>query len=100
MPTYIALSKYTQKGIESISQSAERHAAQQAEFQRIGVRTKDLYLTMGRYDIVNIMEAPDDATMARMALTIGSWGFLRTETLRAFSLEEYREIIGSLGASG
>lgn len=96
MPMYIALTNYTQKGIEGIKESAQRHGAQQEVFRALGVTSKDLYLTMGRYDIVHVMEAPDDETMARMALTINSWGWVRTETLRAFTIDEYRRLVESV----
>ena len=57
---------------------------------------RTFYLTMGRYDIVAISEAPDDGAAAKVALAIGSAGNVSTETLRAFTEEEYREIIAAL----
>ena len=63
---------------------------------RYGSELKAFYLTMGRYDIVTISEAPDDAAAAKVALTVGSAGNVTTETLRAFTEDEYREIIAAL----
>lgn len=63
---------------------------------RHGSELKAFYLTMGRYDIVVIIEAPDDATAAKVALTVGSSGDISTETLRAFSEDEFREIVAAL----
>jgi uncharacterized protein with GYD domain len=63
---------------------------------RYGSELKAFYLTMGRYDIVTISEAPDDATAAKVALTVGSAGNVTTETLRAFNEDEYREIVAAL----
>jgi uncharacterized protein with GYD domain len=57
---------------------------------------KAFYLVTGQYDAVVISEAPDDATVAKFALGNASMGFIRTETLRAFSEDEYRNIVGSL----
>jgi uncharacterized protein with GYD domain len=93
VPTYIALTKYTQKGIEAIADSARRHAEQQETFRRLGVVSKDLYLTMGSYDLVHVMEAPDDETMMKLSLTLNSWGWVRTETLRAFTVDEFRRLV-------
>jgi uncharacterized protein with GYD domain len=96
MPTYIGLCKYTQKGIEAVKDSANRHDAQQAAFRSIGVRITDQFLTMGRYDLINVMEAPDNMTMERMALTINSWGWIHVEVMPAFSREEYRQLVASV----
>jgi len=60
------------------------------------VELKSWYLTMGQYDIVGVIEAPDDETMAKVALALGALGNFRTETMRAFSEEEYRAIVAAL----
>ena len=96
MPTYVALLHYTQKGMESIKESAARREAANKMFASAGAKLKDVYVTMGRFDAVAIVEAPNDETMARLALTGGSQGFLRTETMRAFTEDEVNKIIASL----
>jgi uncharacterized protein with GYD domain len=96
MPTYVALLRYTQKGIETIKDGPSRLDAAKKMFAAAGASLKASYLTMGRYDAVAIVEVPDDATVAKLALTGGSQGFLRTETLRAFTEEEMRKIVASL----
>jgi uncharacterized protein with GYD domain len=96
MPTYVALLRFTQKGIETAKEGPARREAAKKMFAAAGASLKDVYMTMGRYDAVAIVEAPNDETMARLALAGGSQGFLRTETLRAFTDEEYRRIIASL----
>lgn len=96
MPTYIALLRYTQKGIETIKDGPARTEKAKKMFAEAGATLKAVYLTMGQYDAVAIAEAPDDATIAKLALGGGSQGFLRTETMRAFSEEECRKIIASL----
>jgi uncharacterized protein with GYD domain len=58
---------------------------------------KSFYLTMGDYDMVVILEAPDDAVAARFSLQLGMQGNVRTRTLKAFPEAAYREIINSLG---
>ncbi len=96
MPTYVALLRFTQKGIETAKEGPARREAAKKMFAAAGANLKEVYMTMGRYDAVAIVEAPTDETMARLALAGGSQGFLRTETLRAFTDEEYRRIIASL----
>ena len=96
MPTYISLVNYTQKGIENIKESPDRLDKFKVAVKDAGAEVKAFYLTMGRYDIVYIMEAADDEAAAKIMLAIGAAGNVRTETLKAFSEEEYRNIIASL----
>jgi len=96
MPTYIALLKWTQQGIAKVGSSAKRLDAGKKAFKKAGVEMKNVYLTMGRYDLVCVMEAPDDETYAKAILGLGAQGNVSTETLKAFSEDQYRKIIGSL----
>ena len=95
MPTYITLIRWTEKGIENVKDSPSRLDAAKKAFQAAGAELKEFYLVQGRYDIVIVSEAPDDETVARLALAIGSKGAIRTETLRAFKEDEYRKIIAA-----
>jgi len=94
--TYITLVRWTQKGIENIKQSPARLDAAKQAFRAMGGELKEFYLVMGQYDMVVIGEGPDDETASKLALTIASRGEIRTETLRAFTEEEYRKIIAAL----
>jgi uncharacterized protein with GYD domain len=96
MATYISLIRYTQKGIENIKESPARLDAAKKAFQAVGAELKEMYLVTGQYDIVMVSEAPDDETVAKLSLAIGSGGAIRTETLRAFTEDEYRKIISAL----
>jgi uncharacterized protein with GYD domain len=96
MPTYIALLNWTSQGIGKVSSSAKRLDAGRKAFKKMGVELKDTYLTMGRYDLICVIEAPDDETYAKAVLSLGSQGSVSTETLKAFTEDEYRKIIGSL----
>jgi uncharacterized protein with GYD domain len=96
MPIYISLIKYTHQGIGTIKEAPARLDANKEVLNRYGSELKAFYLTMGRYDIVTISEAPDDAAAAKVALTVGSAGNVTTETLRAFTEDEYREIVAAL----
>ncbi len=96
MPTYIALLNWTQQGISKVGSSAKRLDAGRKAFEKAGIEMKEVYLTMGRYDLVCVIEAPDDETYAKAILGLGSQGNVSTETLKAFSEDQYRSIIGSL----
>ena len=96
MPTYIALLNWTQQGISKVGSSAKRLDAGRKAFKKAGVEIKDVYLTMGRHDLVCVIEAPDDETYAKAIIGLGSQGNVSTETLKAFSEDQYREIVGSL----
>jgi uncharacterized protein with GYD domain len=96
MATYISLIKFTHQGITSIKEAPARLDAGKETLKTFGSELKAFYLTMGSYDIVAISEAPDDAAAAKVALAIGSAGNVTTETLRAFSEDEYREIVAAL----
>jgi uncharacterized protein with GYD domain len=96
MPTYVTLLRFTQKGAETIKEGPSRLDAAKGRFRAAGAELKAFYLTMGRYDAVAIIEAPNDETVAKLALATGSMGTVRTETLRAFSEDEYRKMIAAL----
>ena len=96
MATYIMLLSYSQKGIENVKESPARLDAAKKMFQSMGAEVKEFYLVMGQYDIVVVCEAPDDETITKVALAIGSVGAVRTETLRAYTEDEYRKIISAL----
>lgn len=96
MATYISLLSFTQQGVENIKESPARLDAAKQAFQAMGAELKGFYLVMGQYDAVVISEGPDDETAAKLALAIGSKGAIRTETLRAFTEDEYRKIISAL----
>lgn len=96
MATYITLLKFTQQGIKDIKGSPGRLENAKKAWAAAGGSIKGFYLTMGRYDAVVVNEAPDDTAVAKLALQTGSLGNVTTETLRAFTEDEYRKIIASL----
>lgn len=96
MPTYIALMRWTGQGITNVNASPLRLDVGRKAFKRVGVKIKDTYLTMGRYDLVCVIDAPDDETYATAMLTLGSQGNLQTETLKAFPEDQYRKICASV----
>ncbi len=96
MPTQIILINWTQDGIKTVKESPNRLDAAKAAFKAAGAELKEFYLVQGRYDMVVIAEGSDAETTAKLALAIGSAGAIRTETLRAFTEDEYRKIIAAL----
>ncbi len=96
MATYIILIGWTQKGIEGVKDSPARLDVAKKAFKAAGAELKEFYLVMGRYDMVAVCEAPDSETVAKLALTIGAGGAIRTETLSAFTEDQYRKIIAAL----
>jgi len=96
MPTYITLVNYTQKGIENIKESPARLDKVKEAMRAAGGELKAFYLAMGRYDMVVISEAPNDEAYAATMLAIGAAGAVRSETLKVFTEEEYRNIIASI----
>ena len=96
MPTYLCLCNWTQKGIENVKESPKRLDDAKAIFREMGVEMKAFYMTSGRYDIAIIVEAKDELALARTMLVQGAKGGIRTETLRAFTEDEYRKVVSSL----
>ena len=93
MNTYVALVSWTQKGIQEFRDSPSRVDKARAAIEAGGGKMKSFYLTLGRYDMVAVIEAPDDAAYAKVMLTLASKGGVRTETLRAFPEDEFRDIV-------
>ncbi len=96
MPTYVMLAKFTDQGIRNIKDSPKRAEAFRNMCDKVGARAKDIYWTMGRYDIVVIVEAPDEVTMEAILYSVGTLGNVRTETLRAFTAQETTQALQKL----
>ena len=96
MAAYVVLITFTDQGAKDIKQIARRVRHMQNQGPQDGVKLLGWYLTMGAYDAVAVAEAPDDETMARALLHVGTEGTIRTVTLKAFPLEEFEEIVGTL----
>ncbi len=96
MAKYILLLNYTQQGTANIKQSTKRAEAARALSRECGAELTHLHLTLGEYDLVATVEAPSDEAMAKFALAVGSLGNVRSKTLRAFTEDQFREIVHSL----
>jgi uncharacterized protein with GYD domain len=96
MPHFVILIRYTQQGIAKIKESPARLDAAKKAAEKVGGRIHAWYLTMGQYDALIISEFPNDEAVAKFSLSVGSLGNVTTETLRAFTDGEYRNIVGAL----
>lgn len=96
MPTYIALANWTDRGAQHVKESPQRVDIAKKALVEMGGEFRQIFMTLGDYDLVLIYEAPDDAVAARFLLLLGQLGTLRTRTLKAFPEAAYREIILSL----
>jgi uncharacterized protein with GYD domain len=97
MPTYILLGHYTEQGIQNIKDTLKRVEAVRALAKKAGATLKEAYWTQGKYDVVAIIDAPDEASMTALALSIGALGNVRTQTLRAFTAGEIGPILNRVG---
>ena len=97
MATYVALINWTEQGVRQVKDSPKRLDTAKKALKDMGGAFKEVFMTMGAYDMVMVYEAPDDAVAARFTLMLGMLGNVRTTTLKAFPEQAYREIIGSLG---
>ena len=96
MPMYVVLGNWTDQGIRNVKETPKRENAFHELCEKFDARVKDVYRTMGRYDVVAIVEAPNDVAMNTIAYSLGSWGTIRTETLRAFTRQETNQAIAKM----
>jgi uncharacterized protein with GYD domain len=94
MVTNVVLAKFTDQGIRNARDSPKR--AEAFKQMAFGVTVKDIFWTQGRYDIVTIVEAPDESSAMSLSLSLGALGNVRTESLRAFSAAEMATIVGKM----
>jgi len=96
MPSYVMLMKYTEQGIRNVKESPNRLDAFKKTLRAQGAEFRDYFMVMGQYDGILVLTAPNDEAVTKVALSLCALGNVRTETLRAYSEDEYRKIIGSL----
>ena len=95
MPTFITLANFTEQGARNIKDSPDRFEAFKSLAEGLGVKVKSVHWTEGAYDIVLVTEGPEDAVMAA-TLKTASLGNVRTQTLRAFTAAEMRQLIAKM----
>ena len=97
MTTYIMLANWTDQGIRHVKDSPGRLEAAKELCRQHGAEMTGFHMTLGTYDAVIVIDAPNDDTYAKIALSLGKGGNIRTTSLKAFDEAQYREIIGTIG---
>jgi uncharacterized protein with GYD domain len=96
MATYVVLAQFTDQGIRTIKNSPQRASQVEELAKSFGCDMKEVYWTLGHYDVVAIVDAPDEQSFTAFGLALGSAGNVRTQTLRAFNKSEFGAIVGKL----
>lgn len=89
MPTYIMLTTLTPEGVQTVKNNPQRIREVSSEVEQLGATVKAQWATLGHFDFVNVVEAPDDQTMARVSMELSSRGTGRYETLNAIPIDEF-----------
>jgi uncharacterized protein with GYD domain len=89
MPTFVMLSTLTSEGVQTIKNNPSRIQEVNKEIEQLGATVKAQWATLGQYDFVNIVEAPDETTMSRVSLELGSRGTARYESLVAIPIDDF-----------
>ena len=96
MATYIWVGNFTEQGMRTIKDTTKRADAVKTAAKKFGVTLKDMYWTMGQYDIVGTFDAKDDASMSSFALSVAMAGNIRGQTMRAYNREEMSAVLGKI----
>jgi uncharacterized protein with GYD domain len=96
MPTYVVLASFTDKGVHDVKDTVSRADKFKEMAKKAGVNVKEMYWTLGAIDVVTICEAPDDETATTLSMSVAARGFVRTQTLRAFTPPEILKILDRL----
>ena len=96
MATYLVLIQFTEQGVKNIKDSPKRASNATAMAKKMGAKIRDVFWTLGAYDGAIIIEAPDDETITAWSLSMGSLGFVKTETMRAFPAKDFATILGKM----
>jgi uncharacterized protein with GYD domain len=96
MPNYLILYNWTEQGIKNVKETIKRSKSFETAIEKAGGKSNGIYYTLGKHDIVAIVEAPNDEAIASVLYRTGSLGNGRTETLKAFSMSEAANIIEKL----
>ena len=96
MVTYVVLANFTDQGARNVKDSPKRADAFKEMAKTFGVTVKEIVWTQGRYDVVTVLEAPDEDAAMSLSLSLSALGNVRTETLRAFSAADMTKIVGKM----
>ena len=96
MATYVSLLQFTEQGIRNVKDTIKRAAAATAEAEKMGTKVTDSFWTMGAYDVVLLLDAPNDETASAFSLKLGALGNVKTQTMRAFRGKEMEAILAKV----
>ncbi len=89
MPTFVMLSRLTPEGVQTLKNNPQRIREVNKEIEQLGATVKAQWAVLGRFDFVNVVEAPDEQTMARISLELGSRGTAKYESLAAIPIDDF-----------
>jgi uncharacterized protein with GYD domain len=89
MPTFVMLTTLSPEGVQTVKNNPSRIKEVNKEVESLGATVKAQWATLGRFDFVNIVEAPDESTMARVSMELGSRGTARYESLAAIEIDDF-----------
>ena len=95
MPTYVMLSRLSPEGVRTVKNNPDRVKEVNAEVEQLGARVLAQYALLGAYDFITVLDAPDERTVARISVELGSRGTASYETLTAISVDEFISSLGS-----
>jgi uncharacterized protein with GYD domain len=96
MARYVSLIQFTDQGIRNIKDTVKRHEASMAAAEKMGMKIIDAFWTMGAYDVVVLLDAPDDETISAFALKVSLLGSVKTHTMRAFRRKEMESVLAKI----
>ena len=96
MATYIVLNTFTDQGIRNVRETTSRADQVREMAKKFGVTVKEVYWTLGSYDVVTIFEAQDESSITALCLAVGSAGNVRTQMLRAFNRDEMKAVLAKM----
>ena len=95
MPVFILLSTLSQQGIQTLKSNPERLRQVNQDVEELGARVLHQWATLGEFDFVNIVEAPDLETVAKVSVALGARGSTRIQTLPALEIEDFLRALSS-----
>ena len=98
MATYLIMAGFTDQGIRNVKETTTRADAFRESAKKLGVTAREIYWTLGQYDVVAIVDSPDDSSVTALALALGSGGNVRTQVMRAFNQNEMKGILNKLSS--
>jgi uncharacterized protein with GYD domain len=94
MPTYILLTTLTAQGVQTLKANPERLREVNKDVEELGAKVLHQWATLGPYDFINVVEAPDAVTVARVSVALGARGSAKLQTMTAFTIEEFLSAVG------